>query len=64
MTLTRVSNSPPRSTPPARTPSCRAASLHHLCHAYAAQQFGIPIDPSGSFNPNKKKPTDKPQSKL
>lgn len=29
-------------------------SLHHLCHAYAVQQFGIPIDPRGSFTPTKK----------
>ena len=30
-------------------------SLHHLCHAYAVQQFGIPIDPRGSFTPTKKR---------
>jgi hypothetical protein len=31
-----------------------AFSLHHLCHAYAVQQFGIPIDPRGTFTPKAK----------
>ena len=42
-----------------KTTMDNAFSLHHLCHAYALQQYGLPFDPSGTF-----KPTDKTKARL